>query len=88
MKLATKEFPSSEKQRKQGLGGGQVAGEVIGQKKAKEKKQKGRGGGNEERWEFFFFEWNPMAGPDGEERRAWRAPVSAAPKEDVMRLHG
>lgn len=38
--------------------------------------------------EVFFLEWNPVAGPDGEERRAWRAPVSAAPKEDVMRLHG
>lgn len=40
------------------------------------------------REDVFFFEWNPTAGPDGEQRRTWRAPVSAAPKEDVMRLHG
>lgn len=37
---------------------------------------------------LFFFEWNPAAGPDGERRRARGAPVSAAPEEDVMRLHG
>lgn len=54
----------------------------------KRKTQRDGGGGSETRWEFFFFEWSPMAGPDGEERREWRAPVSAAPKEDVMRLHG
>lgn len=58
-----------------------MAGEVRGKTKLqKEKRQK--------RVEGVFFEWNPMAGPDGEERREWRAPVSAAPKEDVMRLHG
>lgn len=70
-----------------------MAGEVQG--KTKKKKKVGK---RERRKEMgaegvrldgsFFFEWSPMAGPDGEERREWRAPVSAAPKEDVMRLHG
>lgn len=50
-----------------------MAGEVMVETK-KKKNQRGRGGGKEGRWEFFFFfgffEWNPMAGPDGEERRA------------------
>lgn len=65
-----------------------MAGEVIGKTKKKENRQKrkSREVGAEGLREIF--EWNPMAGPDGEERREWRAPVSAAPKEDVMRLHG
>lgn len=32
-------------------------------------------------------EWHPAAGPDGE-RGERGEPQSAAPKEDVMRLHG
>lgn len=63
-----------------------MVGEVPVQTKKKSKQRKMDGKMFEE-WRDFF-EWNPMAGPDGEERREWRAPVSAAPKEDVMRLHG
>ena len=55
-------------------------------KKSEEKSREVGAVGMREDWSFF--EWNPMAGPDSEERREWRAPVSAAPKEDVMRLHG
>lgn len=54
MKLATKEFPSSEKRRKRAGGGErQVAGEVIGKKKGKRKKS--RKVGAEGMREGFFF---------------------------------
>lgn len=75
------------------VGGGRRGREERKKGKKKMKKREVRGGGEKGGGFFFlsfslFFEWNPAAGPDGERRRAQGAPVSAAPEEDVMRLHG
>lgn len=75
------------------VGGGRRGREEGKKKGKKDEKKRGKGRRGKGRRVFFlspslFFEWNPAAGPDGERRRAQGAPVSAAPEEDVMRLHG